>query len=74
MQTPMRWLDVIEAAPDGHLGQTLVRLATLARSAHLHATAASIRKDDVGIHGRVLGSVDHDGGPHDAGAHTEVAR
>ena len=74
MQTKMRWTEVIDAAADAHVGQTLVRLAKLAASAHLHATAADLRKDDVRIHGRVPSTAGYDGELRDAGSHTEVGR
>ena len=74
MLTKMRSKDVIDAAADAHVGQTLVRLAKLAAAAHLHATAADLRKGDVGIHGRVPRTAVHDGDVRNGAPHTEVGR
>lgn len=74
MQEPIRWMTVVESASDPNLGRTLLRLARLAETAHRHAVADSVRKDRVEIHGRIPGSVTHDGNPCVAEAHTEVGR
>lgn len=74
MQEPIRWMTVVESASDPNLGRTLLRLARLAETAHRHAVADSLRKDPVEIHGRIPGSVTHDGSPRVAGSHTEVGR
>jgi len=74
MQKQTRWMDVIEAASDEHLGRTLVRLARLAETVHHHAAAVKFRKDQLGIHGRIPVSIDHEGGFRAAEAHKEVGQ
>jgi len=41
-----RWLDIMRQAGDGHIGQTLTRLATLAAAAHQHAVANDVAVAD----------------------------
>ena len=53
MNHPKQWLNLVERADDQHLGQTLLRLAHLAVSAHQFESARACQENDrCWVHGR----------------------